>query len=77
MAAGNPPEVIEQLKKTHESLLKFKDWLAERKQAESQENVSKPTTVSDQTGSTPFPTFREWRAEQESRPEQASYHANG
>jgi hypothetical protein len=30
MAAGSPPEVIEQAKKTHETFLRFKDWLAER-----------------------------------------------
>jgi uncharacterized protein (DUF433 family) len=27
MAAGNPPEVIEQAKHTHESFLRFREWL--------------------------------------------------
>ena len=30
MAAGNPPEVIEQAKKTHAAFLSFKQWLAQR-----------------------------------------------
>ena len=73
MAAGNPLEVVEQLKKTHESFLKFKDWLAERKRAESQAGLASPMGGSAQNSVTAsFPTFREWRAEQESRPEQAS-----
>ena len=30
MATGNPPEVIEQAKKTHAAFLSFKQWLAQR-----------------------------------------------
>ena len=33
MAAGNPPEVIEQAKRTRASFLRFRDWLAEREKA--------------------------------------------
>lgn len=72
IAAGNPPEVIEQMKKTHETFLKFKDWLTRRQQADKQEKSADNATHSDQTGSTGFPTFREWIAEQQSQQEQAS-----
>jgi uncharacterized protein (DUF433 family) len=30
MGAGNPPQVIEQAKKTHEAFVRFKEWLAQR-----------------------------------------------
>jgi uncharacterized protein (DUF433 family) len=61
IAAGNPPEVIEQAKQTRATFLRFKEWLTERDKVES-------TSGSSRNGSVPFPTFREWLAEQESRP---------
>jgi hypothetical protein len=33
MAAGNPPNVIGKAKETHATLLRFKDWLAQRQEA--------------------------------------------
>src|SRR5271156_5481133 len=40
MAAGNPPEVIEQAKHTHAAFLKFKDWLVKREQDAAQEHAA-------------------------------------
>jgi uncharacterized protein (DUF433 family) len=65
LAEGNPPEVIEKAKQTKVQFLKFKQWLAEQKQAESQHPVSEP-------GETQFPSFREWMAEQLTRTTQDS-----
>lgn len=48
----NPPDLVERLKRRHESLMNFKAWLATR-EAES--------------GTGRFPSFREWLAERESR----------
>ena len=70
MAAGNTPEVIEQAKKTHETFLRFKDWLAKRQQTEDQEHTAGPASGAGQNQSGQAPTFREWLAEQESRPKE-------
>src|SRR3954451_11338583 len=35
MAQGNPPEVVEQARRTHAALLNFKEWLDRRRQAEA------------------------------------------
>jgi uncharacterized protein (DUF433 family) len=59
LARGNPPEVVEQLKNTHERLLRFKEWIARRDEAES-------TIAGAQSGSR-FPTFGEWLAAQPAR----------
>jgi uncharacterized protein (DUF433 family) len=62
MAAGNPPEVMERAEQTHAAFLRFKDWLAKRRQTEDQESASE----SSENGSKHLPTFREWLAEQKS-----------
>lgn len=64
LEAGNAPEVIEQAKKTHATFLAFKKWLIEHPQERKQNNTAEGTpTNSDQLA-----TFREWLAEQESKP---------
>ncbi len=40
MAAGNPPEVIEQAKKTHAAFLSFREWLTQRQQAAALEHAA-------------------------------------
>lgn len=40
LARGNPPELIEQLKNTHERLLRFKEWLARRDEAKNRASGS-------------------------------------
>lgn len=62
IAAGNPPHVIEQAKKTHEALERFKESLAQR-----HAGVNPPAT-----GETPapnvasaMPDFRDWIAQRE------------
>lgn len=35
MAAGNPPEVVEKLKRSHGRFLQFKEWAARREEAEA------------------------------------------
>ncbi len=72
MAAGNPPEVIEQAKKTHAAFLRFKEWLAEQKTAASPNHMAESPPQTDRAGSNHFPTFREWLAERESRSERGS-----
>jgi uncharacterized protein (DUF433 family) len=72
LAAGNPLEVIERAKQTHATFQSFKEWLAKRQQTEAQENAAESTTEAGQTGSGGLPTFREWLAEQESRPKMGS-----
>jgi uncharacterized protein (DUF433 family) len=69
MAAGNPPEVVEQAGRTHATFLRFKDWLAERERS-----VNGGDTAEPEPGSSPgrFSTFREWVAEQGARPEVGS-----
>ncbi len=67
MAEGNPPEVIEQAKKTHASFLRFKEWLAEQKTAASPNHMEESTPQTERAGSNHFPTFREWLAVQEHR----------
>jgi uncharacterized protein (DUF433 family) len=56
MAAGNPPEVKQQAERAKSTFKAFKEWLAEREAAESEE---------DEAPARPnrFPTFREWLAE--------------
>jgi len=65
MAAGNPPEVIEQAKQTRATFLHFQEWLAERERAEAA-----PENGNSASGS--FPTFKEWLAKREARPVQGS-----
>ena len=56
IAAGNPPEVIEQAKRTHERFMQFKEWLEKRKKAEAEEK----RVLSDQPATATFPSFQEW-----------------
>jgi uncharacterized protein (DUF433 family) len=68
IAVGNPPELVEQAKRTHELFVKFKHWLETRRdnQASAEADVRHPKESSGFT--TALPTFREWLTEQESRP---------
>jgi hypothetical protein len=68
MAVGNPSEVIEQAKKSHEAFLRFKDWLAKRQSADEEEGTAGAASGAESNRSGRLPTFREWLAEQESRP---------
>jgi uncharacterized protein (DUF433 family) len=72
IAAGNPPQVIEQAKKTHDTFLKFKQWLDERQKVESKEQAEELMSENGPTGNGRFPSFREWLAEQESQAAQGS-----
>ncbi len=65
MAAGNPPQVIEQAEQTRAALLSFKDWLAQREKADPRGQASEGTAGSNGVEAAPRPTFREWFAEQE------------
>jgi uncharacterized protein (DUF433 family) len=67
LAAGNPPAVIEQARQTHETFLRFKQWLDVRQRVETQEPGAESPPVADA-----FPTFRQWLAEQEPQPGQRS-----
>jgi len=59
MAAGNPPEVIERAKETHETFVQFKDWLA---QQQHDADAHPPAH-----GVRPLPSYREWLADHEAR----------
>ncbi|MEX0715126.1 MAG: hypothetical protein WD066_00995 [Planctomycetaceae bacterium] len=65
LAEGNPPELIEQAARTRAKLQRFREWLALREAAEL-EMSAEPHDEAE--GTRDFPTFREWLAEQESRP---------
>ncbi len=67
-AAGNPPELIEQAKKTHETFVKFKQWIAERDKARAEEAAAESASTGAGEGAPPFPSFREWVLQRESRP---------
>lgn len=69
MTAGNSPEVIERAKHTHATFLRFKDWLAQRRRTEAQEDAEEPPSAGGENGSARLPTFQEWLAQQESMPE--------
>ncbi len=56
MAAGNPPEVKQQAERAKSTFKTFKEWLAEREAAESEEDAAHARPHR-------FPTFREWLAE--------------
>lgn len=66
MAAGNPPEVMARAKQTHAAFLRFKDWLAKRRQAEAKEDAEQSTAANGENDSEHLPSFREWLAQQES-----------
>jgi uncharacterized protein (DUF433 family) len=56
IAAGNPPEVKEQAERAKSTFKRFKEWLEERKVAESNDDESQRRLHR-------FPTFREWLAD--------------
>lgn len=71
IAIGNPPEVVEQAKRAHETFMRFKKWLDERKAAE-QEEIARSAHGASQTRSSGIPTMRQWLAEQDSPPAEHS-----
>jgi len=56
LARGNPPELVAQLKSTHERLLQFREWRARRAEAEAE------CARGGHEGR--FPTFDQWLSEQ-------------
>src|SRR5205814_421456 len=65
MAAGNPVEVIERARQTHEMFQSFRNRLANREQ--SGDEVTQGTPASSENAPRQFPTFRE-SLEQQSNP---------
>lgn len=65
MAVGNPPEVIEKLKRGHGRFLRFKEYAALRGEAEARD----PEAPAEKPRTAPgvFPTFQEWLAQQPSQ----------
>ena len=67
IAAGNPPEVIEEAKRTQALFLKFRDWQAQHEthaqratiEAQDQEPAEREARLA-----TRLPTFEQWLAEQ-------------
>jgi uncharacterized protein (DUF433 family) len=64
MAEGNSPEVAARAERTHAAFLDFKQWLADRDQAEG--NRSSADSQQD-PGAQGSPTFREWISERKPR----------
>lgn len=67
IAAGNPPEVIERAKRVRERFLQFKEWLAQRKEAETEgppESTGAP--IVNKPNRAGVPDFQEWLATQPS-----------
>ncbi|HEX7448951.1 MAG TPA: hypothetical protein VF306_15465 [Pirellulales bacterium] len=59
IAAGNPPSVLDQAKKTHDAFVKFRQWLGEREQ---QRAIADRATPPSPPGVNGLPAFREWIA---------------
>jgi uncharacterized protein (DUF433 family) len=72
IAAGNPPEVTERAKKARSTLLSFKEWLADREEAASQQQTAELPLEDTRNGATNLPTFKEWMAERQARPKDGS-----
>lgn len=66
MAVGNPPEVIERAKRTHDAFLRFKDWLIKGRQTEAQEDAEESSSGDRENGSLRLPTFPEWLEQRQS-----------
>jgi len=64
LAAGNPPEVIEQAQRTHNAFVKFKEFLDARDETQA---VTEDKPVRENKTTANVPTFSEWMAQQESR----------
>ena len=65
MAAGNPPEVVEQARKSRQVLVDFKTWLTARRAADAASATAHPSDGTNGVATATFPTFREWFAEQQ------------
>jgi uncharacterized protein (DUF433 family) len=73
MAAGNPPEVIEQAERLHATFLRFEEWAAKERQAmDAAEVPGRAESEGGQTGAARGLTFREWFAAQVSNAGQGS-----
>jgi uncharacterized protein (DUF433 family) len=66
LGVGNPPEVIEQAKKTHERFQSFKRWLAARNASTTADEDARNAREPEHAAPS-FPSFREWLNAQESR----------
>src|SRR5262249_43664816 len=55
-----PPEVTERAKQTHDAFVQFKNWLAQREQAEAQQDAAGSSSAAGGAGPGRVPTFREW-----------------
>ena len=67
IASGNPPEVVEKAERTRAALLSFKEWLAHREMAETEDQAIDDETNTARPNSRRLSTFKEWLAERESR----------
>ncbi len=72
MAAGNSPQVREKARQSRATFLRFKEWLAQREKEVSQTQEARATEDGDGNRSGSFPTFREWIAQETSRPAEGS-----
>ena len=71
LAAGNPPELVERLERTHAAFESFRQRRAEQVRKQPVESVP-PESGNGVTTPAPFPTFREWLAQRESSGVEAS-----
>ncbi len=72
IAAGNPPVVNEQMERTHQRLLKFRQWLDKRKKTGAELNADGSVSEGDGSDSDPFPAFRKWLTTRESKGREVS-----
>lgn len=63
MAAGNPPDVVEKLKRDHGRFLQFKEYAARRAEARDREAAAERPRAAPVA----FPTFQEWLAQRSSQ----------
>jgi uncharacterized protein (DUF433 family) len=60
-AAGNPPEVVEQMKKAHSRLMEFKEWLARRQTTIGGDHENGSRARREESSRSPL--FDEWKAQ--------------
>jgi uncharacterized protein (DUF433 family) len=60
---GNPPELIEQSRKTHAEFVRFKKWLAERRQSTTDAAADGSGAPNPRPNGGHVPTLEQWLAE--------------
>ena len=63
ISLGNSPELIERSQKTHAEFVRFKDWLAARKQSTAKDEAEALNSAGTRPNGGQSPTLKQWLAE--------------